>query len=96
MSVLLNHFSLSYTQCILIGICAMLIGMSKTGVPGVSMIVVPVVPVVRAGAGVYISACICACGSASACISACGSASACVSACGSASACASACGSTSA
>jgi len=49
MSVLLNHFSLTYLNCILIGICAMLIGMSKTGVPGVSMIVVPVMAMIFGG-----------------------------------------------
>lgn len=46
--VILN-ISLSLTQWILICLCAVLIGMSKTGVPGVSMIVVPTLAMIFGG-----------------------------------------------
>jgi uncharacterized protein len=49
MQGLLLYISLSYTQWALIGLCAVLIGMSKTGVPGVSMIVVPVLAMIFGG-----------------------------------------------
>lgn len=49
MTVFLSQFTLSHTHYILIGLCAMLIGMSKTGVPGVSMIVVPVMAMIFGG-----------------------------------------------
>ena len=49
MSGLLSNLSLTYTQCALIGLCAILIGMSKTGVPGVSMIVVPTMAMIFGG-----------------------------------------------
>ncbi len=42
-------FNLSYTYWLLIGTCAILVGMSKTGVPGVSMIVVPVMAMIFGG-----------------------------------------------
>lgn len=49
MTVLLPNLTLTYTHWILIGVCAMLIGMSKTGVPGVSMIVVPTMAMIFGG-----------------------------------------------
>jgi uncharacterized membrane protein YfcA len=49
MTQILSSFSLSVTDCILILICAMLIGMSKTGVPGVSMVVVPTLALIFGG-----------------------------------------------
>jgi uncharacterized membrane protein YfcA len=49
MSGCLTPLSLSYTHLALIGLCAILIGMSKTGVPGVSMIVVPVLAMIFGG-----------------------------------------------
>jgi hypothetical protein len=45
----LSIFPLSFTNWVLIGTCAILIGMSKTGVPGVSMIVVPVMAMIFGG-----------------------------------------------
>ena len=44
-----SNLNLTYTNWILIAICAMLIGMSKTGVPGVSMFVVPVMALIFGG-----------------------------------------------
>jgi uncharacterized membrane protein YfcA len=49
MAQILSSFSLSVTDWILILICAMLIGMSKTGVPGVSMVVVPTLALIFGG-----------------------------------------------
>ncbi|MEI6274536.1 MAG: sulfite exporter TauE/SafE family protein [Prolixibacteraceae bacterium] len=49
MSGLLSSLSISYTHWALIGICAILIGMAKTGVPGVSMIVVPTLAMIFGG-----------------------------------------------
>src|SRR5665647_2393125 len=49
MTVLLQNLTLTYTHWALIGVCAMLIGMSKTGVPGVSMIVVPTMAMIFGG-----------------------------------------------
>ena len=49
MTELLSSFSLSVVDWILIVVCAMLIGMSKTGVPGVSMIVVPTLALIFGG-----------------------------------------------
>ena len=49
MTQILSSFSLSALDWILILICAMLIGMSKTGVPGVSMIVVPTLALIFGG-----------------------------------------------
>jgi len=49
MSGFLAHLSLSYTYWILICLCAILSGMSKTGVPGVSMIVVPTLAMIFGG-----------------------------------------------
>lgn len=49
MPVLLPVISLTATQWALIGLCALLIGMSKTGVPGVSMIVVPTLAMIFGG-----------------------------------------------
>lgn len=49
MTDFLNSLSLNYTQIILIAMCAILIGMSKTGVPGVSMIVVPIMAMIFGG-----------------------------------------------
>jgi hypothetical protein len=49
MTQILSSFSLSVTDWILILICAMLIGMSKTGVPGVSMVVVPTLALIFGG-----------------------------------------------
>ena len=42
-------FELSPTNWMLVGLCAMLIGMSKTGVPGVSMVVVPTLALIFGG-----------------------------------------------
>lgn len=39
----------SFTQWLLFGFCAMLVGMSKTGVPGVSLFVVPVLAIIFGG-----------------------------------------------
>jgi len=44
-----TNLNLTYTNWILVALCAMLIGMSKTGVPGVSMIVVPVMAMIFGG-----------------------------------------------
>ncbi len=49
MTVFFNNLSLNYTHVILIGMCAILIGMSKTGIPGVSMIVVPTMAMIFGG-----------------------------------------------
>jgi uncharacterized protein len=49
MSELLPNLTISFTHWALIGICAILIGMSKTGVPGVSMIVVPTLAMIFGG-----------------------------------------------
>ena len=49
MTQILSSFSLSVTDWILILICSMLIGMSKTGVPGVSMVVVPTLALIFGG-----------------------------------------------
>ena len=49
MTVLLQNLTLTYIHWALIGVCAMLIGMSKTGVPGVSMIVVPTMAMIFGG-----------------------------------------------
>lgn len=49
MTVLFSSFSLNTLDCVLIAISAMLIGMSKTGVPGVSMIVVPTLAIIFGG-----------------------------------------------
>jgi uncharacterized membrane protein YfcA len=49
MTGLLSSFSLSVIDWFLIICCAMLIGMSKTGVPGVSMIVVPTLALIFGG-----------------------------------------------
>ncbi|HKJ43919.1 MAG TPA: sulfite exporter TauE/SafE family protein [Sunxiuqinia sp.] len=46
---LLTNFHLSTFQWLLMAICGLLIGMSKTGVPGVSMIVVPMLAVIFGG-----------------------------------------------
>lgn len=49
MTGFLTNFSLSYTHWGLIALCAILSGMSKTGVPGISMIVVPVMAMIFGG-----------------------------------------------
>ena len=49
MTGFLSSFSLSAVDWVLIVSCAMLIGMSKTGVPGVSMIVVPAFALIFGG-----------------------------------------------
>ncbi len=49
MTHILASYSLSIIDWILIFTCAMLIGMSKTGVPGVSMIAVPVLAIIFGG-----------------------------------------------
>jgi uncharacterized protein len=49
MTEILHALTLSYQHWALIGVCAMLIGMSKTGVPGVSMIVVPTMAMIFGG-----------------------------------------------
>ncbi len=49
MTVLLTYLTLTNMHWALIGICAILIGMSKTGVPGVSMIVVPTMAMIFGG-----------------------------------------------
>jgi len=49
MSAFLSNFSLSGLHLLLIGLCAILVGMSKTGVPGVSMVVVPVMAMIFGG-----------------------------------------------
>jgi uncharacterized membrane protein YfcA len=49
MTGLLNNLSLTYIHIVLIAICAILIGMSKTGIPGVSMIVVPIMAMIFGG-----------------------------------------------
>ncbi|HBL74120.1 MAG TPA: hypothetical protein DD458_02725 [Prolixibacteraceae bacterium] len=46
---LLSSFELEPFHWVLLGICGMLIGMSKVGVPGVSMIVVPVLAYIFGG-----------------------------------------------
>lgn len=49
MTAFLSSFSLTAVDWMLIVFCAMLIGMSKTGVPGVSMIVVPTLALIFGG-----------------------------------------------
>jgi hypothetical protein len=49
MTDLVSSFSLSVIDWALIIFCAMLIGMSKTGIPGVSMIVVPTLALIFGG-----------------------------------------------
>jgi len=49
MTGFLAHLSLPYTHLVLIAICAILSGMSKTGVPGISMVVVPVMAMIFGG-----------------------------------------------
>jgi uncharacterized protein len=49
MTQILSSFSLSPLDWLLILVCAMLIGMSKTGVPGVSMVVVPTLALIFGG-----------------------------------------------
>lgn len=49
MSDILSISSISFFHWMLIGTCAILVGMSKTGVPGVSMIVVPVMAMIFGG-----------------------------------------------
>lgn len=49
MTQILYSFSLSVIDWLLILMCALLIGMSKTGVPGVSMIVVPTLALIFGG-----------------------------------------------
>ena len=49
MSGILSNFSLSGIHWWLIALCAILVGMSKTGVPGVSMVVVPVMAMIFGG-----------------------------------------------
>ena len=49
MSAFLSNFSLSGFHMLLIGLCAILVGMSKTGVPGVSMVVVPIMAMIFGG-----------------------------------------------
>ena len=49
MPVFLSQFTVSGTQWMIIGVCAILVGMSKTGVPGVSMIVVPAMAMIFGG-----------------------------------------------
>ncbi|MCE1199476.1 MAG: sulfite exporter TauE/SafE family protein [Marinilabiliales bacterium] len=49
MPTLFHTFHLSTLQMLMVSICAILIGMSKTGVPGVSMIVVPVMAILFGG-----------------------------------------------
>ena len=49
MTTFFSQFSLSTLNWILIVFCAILIGMSKTGVPGVSMIVVPTLALIFGG-----------------------------------------------
>ncbi len=46
---ILSSFELSPLQWFLLGVCGMLIGMSKVGVPGVSMIVVPTLAYIFGG-----------------------------------------------
>ncbi|WP_430974514.1 sulfite exporter TauE/SafE family protein [Sunxiuqinia rutila] len=46
---LLSPFDLSPLQWVLMAVCGMLIGMSKVGVPGVSMIVVPILAFIFGG-----------------------------------------------
>ena len=49
MTGLLSSFSLSVLDWMIIVFCALLIGMSKTGIPGVSMIVVPTLALIFGG-----------------------------------------------
>lgn len=49
MSAFFESFSLSYAQWALIALCALLAGMSKTGVPGVSMLMVPAMAMIFGG-----------------------------------------------
>ncbi len=49
MTLIFSNYSLSVIDWSLILVCAMLIGMSKTGVPGVSMIVVPTLALIFGG-----------------------------------------------
>jgi uncharacterized membrane protein YfcA len=49
MLVSLTYLSLPFTYLALIALCAFLIGMSKTGVPGVSMAVVPLMAMIFGG-----------------------------------------------
>lgn len=49
MTEIIQSYSLSGLDWFLIALCAMLIGMSKTGVPGVSMVVVPILAIIFGG-----------------------------------------------
>ena len=49
MTHILSSYSLTVIEWLLILVCAMLIGMSKTGVPGVSMVVVPTLALIFGG-----------------------------------------------
>lgn len=49
MHVSFTYLSLPFNQWALIAMCAILIGMSKTGVPGVSMVVVPIMAMIFGG-----------------------------------------------
>ena len=49
MAVSLLNLSLPYTHWILIAMCSILVGMSKTGVPGVSMVTVPTMAMLFGG-----------------------------------------------
>lgn len=46
---ILESFQLSDTSWILLLLCSMLIGMSKAGVPGVSMVVIPILAIIFGG-----------------------------------------------
>ena len=46
---LLNHFELSQLQWLALGMSGMLVGMSKVGVPGVSLVVVPLLAFIFGG-----------------------------------------------
>ena len=53
----MHGFDFSTLQWILFAVCAMLVGMSKVGVPGVSMLVVPALAIVfggKASAGILL------------------------------------------
>ena len=45
----MHHFDFTTFQWILVSLCALFVGMSKVGVPGVSMIVVPVLAILFGG-----------------------------------------------
>lgn len=49
MSELLQSFDLTHPQWALLGFCAIIVGMSKTGVPGVYNIVVPILAILFGG-----------------------------------------------